>query len=80
MAFDFTNGNDDVALGVTWQAFEYYKPALEGGLSSRCESRSAHEVLSRPGRGHALQNLIVPFACQQVLWARQVNQRVPERH
>lgn len=29
------------AKGVTWQAFEYSKPALAGGLSSRCASLHA---------------------------------------
>ena len=29
------------ARGVTWQAFEYAKPALAGGLSSRCVQQLA---------------------------------------
>eukprot|EP01046_Picozoa_sp_COSAG06_P036837 COSAG06_NODE_4101_length_4573_cov_2.309119_1_plen_491_part_00 len=40
------------AKGVTYQAFEYYKPALEGGLSSRVimgESGPMHEVKDSVG-------------------------------
>lgn len=40
------------AKGVTYQAFEYYKPALEGGLSSRCimgESGPMHLVTDALG-------------------------------
>ena len=49
--------NDDPAAdwdakGVTWQAFEYAKPALAGGLSSRCVQPQLRSIgASSPAAG-----------------------------